>query len=58
MDEESYIDNMYIYDIYKNKVLLQDMLYPGVTYEKRIVSKRLKDTSHNNPELVRYFRQM
>ena len=27
------------------------MLYPGVTYEKT-VSKRLKDTSHNNPELV------
>lgn len=53
-DEEcSYIDQMlYHNDIYKNKILTQrDMLYPGVTYEKT-VSKRLKDTSHNNPELV------
>lgn len=53
-DEEcSYIDKMlYHDDIYKNKVFTpRDMLYPGVTYEKTI-SKRLKDTSHNNPELV------
>ena len=52
-EENSYIDNMlYHNDLYKNKVFTQrDMLYSGVTYEK-IVSKRLKDTSHNNPELV------
>ena len=52
-DENEYIANMlYHDDIYKYKVFTQrDMLYPGVTYEKT-VSKRLKDTSHNNPELV------
>ena len=52
-EENDYINNMIFHDdIYKNKVLTpRDMLYPGVTYE-RIVSKRLKDTSHNNPELV------
>ena len=52
-DENMYISNMlYHDDIYKNKILTpRDMLYPGVTYEKT-VSKRLKDTSHNNPELV------
>ena len=52
-EENNYINNMIFHDdIYKNKVLTpRDMLYPGVTYEKTI-SKRLKDTSHNNPELV------
>lgn len=52
-EENDYINNMIFHDdIYKNKVLTpRDMLYPGVTYEKTI-SKRLKDTSHNNPELV------
>lgn len=52
-EENSYIDNMlYHDDLYKNKVITpNDMLYPGITYEKT-VSKRLKDTSHNNPELV------
>lgn len=51
--ENSYIENMLYYeDLYKNKTISQeDMLRPGVTYEK-IISKRLKDTSHNNPELV------
>lgn len=52
-EENSYIDQMlYHDDIYRNKVFTpRDMLYAGVTYEK-IVSKRLNDTSHNNPELV------
>lgn len=53
-EENDYIDNKMLYhdDLYKTKVISpEDMLYPGVTYE-RIVSKRLKDTSHNNPELV------
>ncbi len=52
-EENSYIDKMlYHDDIYKTKAFTpEDMLYPGVTYEK-IISKRLKDTSHNNPELV------
>ena len=52
-EENSYIDAMlYHDDIYKNKLFTQrDMFYPGVTYEK-IVSKRLNDTSHGNPELV------
>ena len=52
-EENDYINNMIFHDdIYKNKVLTpRDMLYPGVTYDKTI-SKRLKDTSHNNPELV------
>lgn len=52
-EENDFLDTMiYHNDIYRNKKLsLEDMLYPGVTYEK-IISKRLKDTSHNNPELV------
>lgn len=53
-EEKKYIDNQMIYhdDIYRNKrITSEDMLYPGISYE-RIVSKRLKDTSHNNPELV------
>lgn len=53
-EDNDYIDNKMLYhdDLYKTKVISsEDMLYPGVTYE-RIVSKRLKDTSHNNPELV------
>ena len=52
-DENSYIDQMlYHNDLYRNKRLTpRDMLYAGVTYEK-IVSKRLNDTSHSNPELV------
>lgn len=54
-DEEDFIKNQMIYydDIYyKNKILTpEDLLQPGVTYEKT-VSKRLRDTSHNNPELV------
>ena len=53
-EENEYIDNQMIYynDIYRNKRLTpRDMLYAGVTYEK-IVSKRLNDTSHSNPELV------
>lgn len=51
--ENDYIDKMlYHDDLYKVKRFTnEDMLYPGVTYET-IVSKRLKDTSHNNPELV------
>lgn len=51
--ENDYIDKMlYHDDLYKTKRFTnEDMLYPGVTYET-IVSKRLKDTSHNNPELV------
>lgn len=52
-EENSYIDNMlYHNDIYRTKAFTSnDMLYPGITYE-RTVTKRLKDTSHNNPELV------
>ena len=51
--ENDYIDNMFYHDdLYKVKRFTrEDMLYPGVTYEKT-VSKRLKNTSHNNPELV------
>ena len=51
--DNQYIDNMlYHDDLYKTKVFTpRDMLYPGVTYE-RIVSKRLRNTAHNNPELV------
>lgn len=51
--ENKYIDNMiYHDDLYRHKIITpDDMLFPGVTYEKTI-SKRLKDTSHNNPELV------
>lgn len=52
-EENSYIDNMlYHEDLYRNKKLTpEDMLYPGINYE-RTVTKRLRDTSHNNPELV------
>lgn len=52
-EECKYIDNMlYHDDLYRNKVITpNDLLVPGVTYEK-IVSKRLKDTAHSNPELV------
>lgn len=53
-EENEYIDYQMIYfkDLYKNKnISSTDMFYPGVTYEK-VVTKRLRDTSHNNPELV------
>ena len=52
-EEKSYINDMlYHDDIYKTKVFSrEDLLVPGVNYEK-IISKRLNDTSHNNPELV------
>lgn len=53
-DEVKYIreDMLYYNDLYRNKRLSpNDMLVPGVNYEKTI-TKRLKDTSHNNPELV------
>ena len=52
-DDKKYIDNMlYHEDLYKMKRFTHnDMLVPGVLYEKTI-SKRLKDTSHSNPELV------
>lgn len=53
-EEENDFINQMIYenDLYKTKrISSEDMLYPGVTYE-RIVTKRLRDTSHNNPELV------
>ena len=52
-EENNYINNMLFHDdIYKTKLFTpNDMLYHGVTYE-RTVTKRLKDTSHNNPELV------
>ena len=51
--ENEYIDNMMYHDaLYRIKSFTHnDMLYPGVTYETT-VSKRIKDTSHNNPELV------
>lgn len=52
-EENDFINNMiYHNDLYKNKIISpEDMLYPGITYEKT-VTKRLKNTSHNNPELV------
>lgn len=52
-EENDYINNMIFYqNLYKNKRFTsEDMLIPGVNYE-RTVSKRLRNTAHNNPELV------